>query len=124
MKIPIFNSLYQEGDNRIKSYPLNIKTLNNLELKKIDKKRFPVIKIINKLKEEDSLFETVIVSANDNLVNKFLNKEIKFTDISKKLLEITNLYEFKKFKDIKPENVKEIEKLADYVGLKINTMSV
>ena len=108
----------------IKSYSLNIKTLNNLELKEIDKKRFPVIKIINKLIEEDSLFETVIVSANDNLVNKFLNKEIKFTDISKKLLEITNLYEFKKFKEIKPKNVKEIEKLADYVGLKINTMSV
>ncbi len=124
MKIPIFNSLYQKNDNKIKSYPLNIKILNNLELKKIDKKRFPVIKIINKLKDEDSLFETVVVSANDKLVNKFLKNEIKFNDISKKLLAITNLNEFKKFKEIKPENVKEIEKLADYVGLKINSMSV
>ncbi len=124
MKIPIFNSLYHETHDRFKSYPLNIQILNNLELKKINKKRFPVIKIINRLKDEDSLFETVIVSANDNLVNKFLKNEIKFTDISKKLLKITKLNEFKKLKVIKPKNVNEIEKLADYVGLKINTMSV
>jgi len=124
MKIPIFNSLYHEKKCKIKSYPLDIKTLNNLELKKIDKKRFPIIKIIDKLKDNDSLFETVIVSANDSLVNKFLKKEIKFTDISKKLSKIINLNEFKKFKVIKPKNVNEIEKLADYVGLKINTMSI
>ena len=124
MKIPIFNSLYHEGNNRIKSYPLNIQVLNNLDLKKIDQKRFPVIKIINQLKDEDSLFETVIVSANDKLVNKFLKDEIKFTDISKKLLEITNLNEFKRLKLIKPKNVKQIEKLANYVGLKVKTMSI
>ena len=124
MKIPIFNSLYHESNNRIKSYPLNIQVLNNLDLKKIDQKRFPVIKIINQLKDEDSLFETVIVSANDNLVNKFLKNEIKFTDISKKLLEIINLNEFKRLKMIKPKNVREIEKLANYVGLKVKTMSI
>ena len=124
MKIPIFNSLYHEKKCKIKSYPLDIKTLNNLELKKIDKKRFPIIKIIDKLKDNDSLFETVIVSANDSLVNKFLKKEIKFTDISKKLSKIINLNEFKKFKVIKPKNVNEIEKLANYVGLKINIMSI
>jgi 1-deoxy-D-xylulose-5-phosphate reductoisomerase len=124
MKIPIFNSLYQGENNNIKSYPLDIKILNNLELKKIDKKRFPIIKIIDKLDDDDSLFETVIVSANDALVNKFLKKEIKFTDISNELLKITNLKEFRKFKLIKPKNINEIAKLADYVGLKINTMSV
>ena len=124
MKIPIFNSLYQGENNNIKSYPLDIKILNNLELKKIDKKRFPIVKIIDKLEDDDSLFETVIVSANDALVNKFLKKEIKFTDISNELLKITNLKEFRKFKLIKPKNINEIAKLADYVGLKINTMSV
>ena len=98
--------------------------MNNLDLKKIDKKRFPAIKIIDKLNDRDSLFETVIVSANDNLVNRFLRKEIKFTDISKVLLKITNLKEFKKFKNIRPKNAHEVAKLADYVGLKIETISV
>ena len=124
MNIPIFNSLYQENRDSIKSNNLNIKFLNNLNLKRVDIKRFPVIKIINKLTDVDSLFETIIVSANDNLVKKFLNNEIKFTDISKNLLKITNLAEFKKYQKIKPKNVDEIAKLADYVSLKIKTMSV
>jgi len=124
MTIPIFNSLYHEENCKIKSLPLDMKILNNLELKRIDKNRFPVIKLINKLTNQDSLYETVIVAANDNLVNKFLKNEIQFTDISKILLKITSLNEFKKFKMIKPKNVEEIEKLADYVSLKINSLSV
>lgn len=124
MIIPIFNSLHQEENYKIKSYPLNIKTLNNLDLKKIDKNRYPLIKIINSLKNEDSLFETIIVSANDSLVNKFLKNEIKFTDISKKLLKFISRKEFKKFIKIRPKTINQIEKLADYVSLKINTTSV
>ena len=124
MIIPIFNSLHQEENYKMKSYPLNIKTLNNLDLKKIDKIRYPLIKIINSLKNEDSLFETIIVSANDSLVNKFLKNEIKFTDISKNLLKFLSRKEFKKFINIRPKNINQIEKLADYVSLKINTTSV
>ena len=76
------------------------------------------------LSNNASLFETVIVSANDILVNKFLKKEIKFNDISKFLLKVINLNEFKKFKNIKPKSVDEVVKLANYVSLKIKNMSV
>ena len=124
MIIPIFNSIYLENENKIKSKPLDLKILNNLDLKYINKIRFPATKIIDKLTDTDSLFETVIVSANDALVNKFLQKEIKFTDIPKILLKITNLNEFKRFKKIEPKNVTEVSKLADYVSLKISTMSI
>jgi 1-deoxy-D-xylulose-5-phosphate reductoisomerase len=124
MKIPIFNSLYYGENRKIKSDYINFKILNNLDLKKINKKRYPSITIIDKLIDKDSLFETVIVSANDNLVNKFLNNEIKFTDISKKLIKILNLKEFKRFSKIKPKSVEQIEELADYVSLKINTTSI
>ena len=68
MTIPIFNSIYFNTNKKIKSKNINIKVLNNLNLKKIDKIRFPVIKILNNLSNEDSLFETIIVSANDKLV--------------------------------------------------------
>ena len=124
MTIPIFNSVYQENEKKIKSNTLDINILNNLNLKQIDKKRFPVIKIIDQLRNKDSLFETVIVSANDILVNRFLKNEIKFTDISKVLLKITNLNEFKKFKKFEPKNVEEVTKLANYVSLKIKTIRV
>ncbi|MDA7811671.1 1-deoxy-D-xylulose-5-phosphate reductoisomerase [Candidatus Pelagibacter sp.] len=124
MIIPIFNSLYQKKNHKIKSNNLNFEILNNLELKKVNSIRYPLIKIINKLTNNDSLFETIIVSANDCLVNKFLNKEINFTDISKKLLYILNLKEFKKFSKIRPNTVEQIEKLANYVSLKVSSISI
>ena len=124
MTIPIFNSLYENNKDTIKSNSLNMKILNNLELKQVDKNRFPAIEIIEKLTVKDTLFETVIVSANDKLVNRYLRNEIKFTDISKILLKVCNLNEFKKFKKIKPKNIVQITKLADYVSLKISTISV
>ena len=124
MSIPIFNTLYRENNTIIKSDILDIKILNNLDLKSIDLKRFPIIKIIDQLIDKDSLFETVIVSANDILVNRFLDNQIKFNDISKILLKIANLDEFTKFKRIKPQSIDEIAKLVDYVSFKIKTISV
>ena len=88
MIIPIFNSIYFNTDKKLKSKNIDIKALNSLNLKKIDYVRFPVVKILNNLSNEDSLFETIIVSANDVLVKLFLNNKIKFTDISKILLKI------------------------------------
>ena len=124
MIIPIFNSIYFNTDKTLKSKNIDIKVLNNLNLKKIDNTRFPVIKILNNLSNVDSLFETVIVSANDQLVKNFLNHRIKFTDISSILLKICSIAEFNKFRSIKPKNIEEINNLNDYVSLKIDTMSV
>jgi len=124
MTIPIFNSIYPNHEKTIQSNSLDINILNNLSLECVDVNKFPATKIINRLTNKDSLFETVIVSANDQLVNNFLKKKIKFTDISKILLKITNLKEFKKLKKIIPKNVEQISKLADYVSLKVNTISI
>ena len=124
MTIPIFNSVYFNTNKKLKSKNIDIATLNNLNLKKIDTIRFPVIKILNNLSNEDTLFETIIVSANDKLVKLFLNNMIKFTDISIILLKICNMPHFTKFKLKKPRNIDEINDLADYVSLKIDSMSV
>ena len=124
MTIPIFNSVYFNTDKKLKSKNIDMEVLNNLNLKKINNIRFPVIKILNNLSKEDSLFETIIVSANDKLVKLFLNNKIKFVDISKILLKICNMPLFTKFKLKKPKNVDEINDLAHYVSLKIDSMSV
>ena len=124
MIIPIFNSIYFNTNKKLKSKNIDINILNNLDLKKIDNIRFPVINILNKMNENDSLFETVIVSANDKLVNLFLKGKIKFNDISNILIKICNSTQFNKFKSIKPKNIGEINDLADYVSLKIDSMSV
>ena len=124
MTIPIFNSIYFDSNKKIKSKNINIEALNNLNLERTDNIRFPACKILNIISEEDSLFETIIVSANDKLVKLFLDDKIKFTDISNILLKICSISEFKQFKSKKPKNIDEINELADYVSLKIDAMSI
>ena len=67
MRIPIFNSLYS-SNNFINSKKLNIKILNNLSFKEINYKRFSVIKILNKLLQNSSLFVMFLVFIIDKLV--------------------------------------------------------
>jgi len=124
MKIPIFNSFYSDFEKKIKTNNLDVKILNNLDFQNIDQIKFPVLKILKKLPDNNSLFETIIVSANDKLVDLFLNKKISFNDISKFLLKIIELREFKKFKKINPKNIDQIMKLSDYVSLKVINLDI
>ena len=73
---------------------------------------------------KDSLFETVLVSANDKLVDLFLNKKITFNQISTLLFKIIKMKEFSKFKKLKAKNIDEIIKLNDYVSLKIENLTI
>ena len=121
MKIPIFNSLYSTN-KIINSRKLDLKILNNLNFQDIDLKRFPILRILDKLPEKSSLFETVIVSINDKLVKLFLNNRIKFTDISKKMNSILNLKEFKKYKKLKANKIEDIINLNKKIKVKLENI--
>ena len=120
MKIPIFNSLYDNSKKKIKTSKLNLKKLNFLDFRKVDTGKFPSIKIIEKLKNKDSLLETIIVLANDKLVNLFLLKKINFNDIVKILNRLINMKKFRKYSQKKPSNLKTIFSLNKYIGNEIN----
>jgi len=124
MTIPIYNSVYFERNKDIKSSPLDFKTLNNLNLQKVEKNKFPLVGLIDKLPKKSSLFETVLTTINDYLVYKFLNKKINFQELTKLINKISNLKEFQKFKRIKPRNIKQIYNLRDYVHLKLNALGI
>ena len=124
MKIPIFNSLYPDFQKHIKSQELNFSILNDLNFKKINHTIFPAVKILDILPDQNSLFETILVSANDTLVKLFLKKMISFQDISKILIKVLMLKEFQHYKKALPKNVNEIHSLANYVSLKIKTISI
>jgi 1-deoxy-D-xylulose-5-phosphate reductoisomerase len=124
MKIPIFNTLFLESNHKLKTKDINVNILNNLNLNKVSSVRFPMIKLLKFLPKNHSLFETVIVSANDKLVELFLENKIKFTDIQKNLFKIINKKEFQKFKKKVPKNINDITNLNDYVRLKIISNSV
>ena len=120
MKIPIFNSIYDNQKKIIKTEKLNIKKLNFLNFKKVDTEKFPSIKIIKKLKNKESFLETIIVLSNDELVNLFLLKKINFTDI---IIILQKLFTMKKFKILckkRPGNLKSIIYLDKYIRKKIN----
>ena len=124
MKIPIFNSLYPNFEKKINSKKINFDILNNLDFNKVDTKKFPVVKLINSLPHKESLYETVLVSANDRLGKHFLEKKIEFTDISKFLLKIIKRKEFQKYKHKAPINIDQIRSLNQYVSLKIDNLCV
>ena len=122
MKIPIYNSIYLSNLKNIKTHPLNLKILNNLELKNVDTKKFPLVKILNKLPHHSSLFETVLITINDYLVFKFLDNKINFPKLMDLINRISNFKEFQKFKKIKPKSVDDIYQLRDYVSLKLDNL--
>ncbi len=124
MTIPIFNSIFDYPMNNIKTQKLNLSVLNNLNFKEINKKRFPVVKILKQFNNNNTLFETVLVSANDELVDLFIKKKINFNDITKNLLKIINLKKFKRLKLKMPKNVNQIYKLNHYVRLKTRLLSI
>ena len=121
MKIPILNSLNLNCHGLIKSKKLDLMVLNNLDFKNVNIKRFPIVNILNKVPNSSSLFETLIVSTNDELVELFLNKKIQFVDIYKKLSKLINLNEFQRYKKIKANNFNSIIQLDKYVRLKIKS---
>ena len=124
MKIPIFNSIYLNTDKSIKSRKIDIEKLNNLNLKKINIKKFPLLKILNLIPEKNTLFETIVVSANDELVNLFLKKKINYSKFQQKLLSTINLKEFQAYKNKKPIDIGEISRLNNYVRLKIKELCI
>ena len=119
MDIPINNTLGLFKNNKINNKRIEVDKLNNLDLSKIDKNKFPVTKIINKLPSKDSLFETVVVSANDHLVNLLLNNKINYLELIQKLLKIVSQKEFIKYKFIEPKKITDILNLNKFLKSKI-----
>lgn len=118
MKIPIFNTLYDKNQKILSSKRVDIKKLNNLNLSKPDFKKFKLLNILNKFDDNNSLYDTVLVSANDELVSQFLNNNISYKDINVLINKILNFKEFRQLKRKIPQNINEIVNLNKYVRLK------
>ena len=69
---------------------------------------------MNKLPNNETLYETILISVNEELVKLFLNNKIKFNDISQYLLKIIKIKEFKKYIYKRPINIKEILKTMNF----------
>ena len=124
MKIPIFNSIYQNKLKKIYTKEININLLNNLKLNKVNSSKYPSIQILNQINNNNTLFETVLISANDELVDLYIKNKIKFLDIIKNL---TKILKYKKYSNLirkKPKKISDIISLSEEVRLKTRNLCV
>ena len=124
MKIPIFNSIYQNKLKKIYTKEININLLNNLKLNKVNSSKYPSIQILNKINNNNTLFETVLISANDELVDLYIKNKIKFLDIIKNL---TKILKYKKYSNLirkKPKKISDIINLSEEVRLKTRNLCI
>ena len=124
MKIPIFNSIYNKKIKYISSKTIDANTLNNLSFYEVDKLKFPSIKLLKKISKENTLYDTVITIANEELVKLFLQNKISLRKVVENLTKIINLKEYKKYLSKKPVSLNEIHKVSALVRLKTYSISV
>ena len=124
MSIPIFNSIYNNNEKKFKTKKINLSILNNLNLIKPSTKKFPSLKILKYLNNKVTLFETIIIAANDYLVSEFLSGRITFSQITDILLKLLKVREFSKYKHLKPRNLRQIYSLIELVRLKTNQLYI
>ena len=127
MKVPILASI-ENNDKNLDKYKqltnFNLSKFNKLSFFKVNKKRFPSTTLLNKISFECKLFDTVLISANDELVQMYLENKIKFLDIVKFLKKIINLKQFDRYRYISPQNYKQIYNLNKYVRLKTRSFCI
>ena len=124
MKIPISNSIFEDKKFKFNNDRINFTNLSNLNFKKIDSKKFPSVKILKIVSKNISLLETVLVSANDELVELYLKNKIRFQDINIFLRKILNYKKFRNLRNKTPKNIDEIIKLNSYVRLKTRELCI
>ena len=124
MKIPIFNSIYQKKIKKINTKDINFDLLNNLNFKKVNLSRYPSIKILNKINNNNTLFETVLISANDELVDLYIKNKISFLDINKILMKILKFKKYSNLINKKPKKISDIINLSKEVRLKTENLCI
>ena len=127
MKIPILSSIETDITN-LKKYNhftnFDINKISELNFTPVDKKKFSSITLLKEISFECKLFDTVLISANDELVQMYLEKKIKFLDIIKNLKKIINLNQFDRYRYISPKNYTQIYNLNKYVRLKTRNFCI
>ncbi len=111
MSIPIANALGLKNRQIKFLNEKKIINLNKLTFEMPDTKKFPVLSIIDSIPERTSYFETILITINDTLVNKYLNNQINYISIQKNLLNIIKNPYFKKYYKLKPKNIYDIKKM-------------
>jgi 1-deoxy-D-xylulose-5-phosphate reductoisomerase len=111
MKIPISNAIGIKIETNKNIIQKQLLKLNNLKFLKPNLKKFPLLKLIKLIPKQESLFETVLITMNDSLVEKYLNNQINYVSIQSNIINLIKNPYFKKFYKLKPKNIYDIKKM-------------
>ena len=114
MKIPIINFLHPKNDYFTYRNSFNYPNLNGINFIKPKLKNFPLLKIVNN-NFNDTYFEIILVTINDELVNLFLKNIISYFSVHKLLLILLKKPYFTQFYKSSPKNINEIKNMVDRV---------
>ena len=108
MQIPIAYALNfpKRLENNIEK--LDLFEIVDLKFEKPDLKKFKCLKLAYDAIEKGHSFQVVLNAANEVLVDGFLNKKIKYTDIPNMLGKVMNMYEKRELKTV--EDILEFDK--------------
>ena len=124
MKIPISNTLYGKNNIFFKKNNINLKNLNEVSFYKVDVKKFPSVKLVDKIHNSGYSAPIIINASNEILVNLFLKGKIGFLDIVDTVNQIIKDKDYKKYAKRKPKSVKDITIIDNWARLKTTSMCV
>ncbi|MBA1338219.1 MAG: 1-deoxy-D-xylulose-5-phosphate reductoisomerase [Pelagibacterales bacterium] len=113
----IFNSRIDISDFFKKNYQKSNK-IDNLQFKKVDKTRFPMIKLIPKLNAHVSA-PIIINASNEILIDLFLKNKISFSSISDYVSRVLKDKNYKKYAIYKANNLNRINTIDNWARLTV-----
>ena len=125
MAIPIMNSLYINNELfNYKDGNLKFEKLNGLNFIKPDIKKFPVLKLLDKVPNKQSYFETILISINDVLVDKYLRGDINYHSLNVNILKLIKIPYFTRYYKKKPKNIIDIKNMVKKVITYLNKIKL
>tara|TARA_Y100000768_G_scaffold387930_1_gene381058 strand:- start:1542 stop:2702 length:1161 start_codon:yes stop_codon:yes gene_type:complete len=116
MIIPLANAIF-DGNLNIDNFYNNNNSKSiiaeSLTFKKVDEKKFPLIKLKKKINEYPAT-ALIINAANEVLVSEFLKKKIPYMNIYRQIFSIMNDRNYRKYAIKKPKTLKEIFKIDSW----------
>ena len=112
MLIPLANAIFDKDVDindylKPKKNTKNSISFQNLNFLKVEKERFPIIKLKNRINEYIST-PIVINAANEILVDQYLKEKISFDTFYKYLLQVLKDRNYRKYAIKEPKNINEI----------------
>ena len=121
MAVPIMNSLYTNTKHfNYNEGKLKFDLLNGLNFIKPEITKFPVVKLLSRVKNRSSYFETILISINDYLVEKYLNGDINYLALNTNLVKLIKNPYFTRYYNRKPKNIIDIKIMIKKVNTYLN----